>query len=74
MCATDGRDSASVNKVAGGASEANVVQSPGRLEENAAAADLELSAALLAELDVAVSRDAVRGARYDDSGMALLNN
>jgi len=28
----------------------------------------------VAELDDAISRDAVRGARYDDSGMAMLNN
>jgi aryl-alcohol dehydrogenase-like predicted oxidoreductase len=48
-------------------------KSPARLEENAAAADLGLSAAQLAELDAAVSPDAVRGARYDDSGMTLLN-
>jgi aryl-alcohol dehydrogenase-like predicted oxidoreductase len=48
-------------------------KSPTRLEENAAAADLELSAAQVAELDAAISPDAVRGARYDDSGMTLLN-
>ena len=47
---------------------------PERLEENAAAADLALSADQVAELDAAVSRDAVRGDRYDDSGMAMLNN
>jgi aryl-alcohol dehydrogenase-like predicted oxidoreductase len=45
---------------------------PERVEENAAATDLELSAAQVAELDEAISRDAVRGARYDESGMALL--
>jgi aryl-alcohol dehydrogenase-like predicted oxidoreductase len=49
-------------------------KSPARLEENAAATDLALSAAQLAELDAAVSRDAVRGARYDDSGMEMVNN
>ena len=49
-------------------------KSPTRLEENAAAADLELTAAQVAELDAAISPDAVRGARYDDSGMTMLNN
>jgi aryl-alcohol dehydrogenase-like predicted oxidoreductase len=49
-------------------------KSPARIEENAAAADLELTPAQLTELDEAVSRDAVRGARYDESGMAMLNN
>jgi aryl-alcohol dehydrogenase-like predicted oxidoreductase len=49
-------------------------KSPARIEENAAAADLELTPAQLAELDEAVSRDAVHGARYDESGMAVLNN
>ena len=49
-------------------------KSPQRLEENAAAADLELSAAQVAELDEAVARDAVRGDRYDESGMTMLNN
>ena len=39
-------------------------QEPARLEENAAAADLALTDAQVAELDAAVSRDAVRGARY----------
>ena len=49
-------------------------KSPTRLEENAAAADLKLTDAQVAELDEAISRDAVRGARYNDSGMAMLNN
>jgi aryl-alcohol dehydrogenase-like predicted oxidoreductase len=49
-------------------------KSPARLEENAAAADLKLTDAQVAELDAAVSRDAVRGARYDESGMGFLNN
>jgi aryl-alcohol dehydrogenase-like predicted oxidoreductase len=49
-------------------------KSPERLAENAAAADLTLSAEQVAELDDAISRDAARGARYDDSGMAMLNN
>jgi aryl-alcohol dehydrogenase-like predicted oxidoreductase len=47
---------------------------PERLEENAAAADLTLTDAQVAELDAAISRDAVRGERYDESGMAMLNN
>jgi aryl-alcohol dehydrogenase-like predicted oxidoreductase len=49
-------------------------KSPARLEENAAAADLALTDAQVAALDAAISRDAVRGARYDDSGMEMLNN
>jgi aryl-alcohol dehydrogenase-like predicted oxidoreductase len=47
---------------------------PERVEENAAAADLQLSDDQVAELDAAISREAVRGARYDDSGMEMLNN
>jgi aryl-alcohol dehydrogenase-like predicted oxidoreductase len=46
---------------------------PERVEENAAA-DLELTDAQVAELDAAISRDAVRGARYDEAGMTMLNN
>ena len=49
-------------------------KSPRRLEENAAAADIELSAREIAQLDDAVSREAVRGNRYPDEMMALLNN
>ena len=49
-------------------------KSPTRLEENVGAVDLKLSEAQVAELDAAVSRDAVRGSRYDDSGMAMVNN
>ena len=49
-------------------------KSPKRLEENAAAADLELTDDQLEELSDAVSRDAVRGERYDDAGMTFLNN
>jgi len=49
-------------------------KSPRRLEENAGAVEVELSAEQIAELDESVSPDAVSGARYDDSGMALLNN
>lgn len=47
---------------------------PERLEENAAAADLALSDEQIAALEQAVSPDAVRGARYDESGMATLGN
>ena len=49
-------------------------KSPTRLEENVGATDLTLSDAQVAELDAAVSRVAVRGSRYDDSGMEMLNN
>ncbi|HEY2717468.1 MAG TPA: aldo/keto reductase [Solirubrobacterales bacterium] len=49
-------------------------KSPQRLEENAGAVEVELSAERVAELDDSVSPEAVSGARYDDSGMALLNN
>jgi aryl-alcohol dehydrogenase-like predicted oxidoreductase len=49
-------------------------KSPRRLEENAAATDLELSEEQVAELDEAVSAEAVRGARYDESGMQMLNH
>jgi aryl-alcohol dehydrogenase-like predicted oxidoreductase len=49
-------------------------KSPARLAENAAATEVRLSDDQIAELDAAVSPDAVRGTRYDDSGMALLNN
>jgi aryl-alcohol dehydrogenase-like predicted oxidoreductase len=49
-------------------------KSPRRIEENAAAAELALSGEQIAALDEAVSPDAVRGSRYDDSGMNLLDN
>jgi aryl-alcohol dehydrogenase-like predicted oxidoreductase len=49
-------------------------KSPQRLEENAAAADVTLSAEEVEQLDNAVSRDAVRGSRYPEKMMALLNN
>jgi aryl-alcohol dehydrogenase-like predicted oxidoreductase len=49
-------------------------KSPGRLEENAAAADVKLSADDVQELDGAISPDAVRGSRYAESMMGLLNN
>ncbi len=45
-----------------------------RLEENAAAAELKLSAEEIRELDGAVSPEAVRGSRYPEQMMALLNN
>jgi aryl-alcohol dehydrogenase-like predicted oxidoreductase len=48
-------------------------KSPQRLEENAAAVDVRLSADELRELDEAVSPDAVRGGRYPEQMMALLN-
>jgi aryl-alcohol dehydrogenase-like predicted oxidoreductase len=49
-------------------------KSPRRLEENAAAAEIRLSAEDIDELDSAISRDAVRGSRYAEEMMALLNN
>ena len=49
-------------------------KSPRRLEENAAAAEIELSAEDIEELDSAISPEAVRGTRYTDEMMGLLNN
>jgi aryl-alcohol dehydrogenase-like predicted oxidoreductase len=49
-------------------------KSPQRLEENAAAAELRLSEHDVEELEDSISRDAVRGDRYPDAMMALLNN
>jgi aryl-alcohol dehydrogenase-like predicted oxidoreductase len=49
-------------------------KSPQRLEENAAAADVTLSAEEVEQLDNAISGDAVRGSRYPEQMMALLNN
>jgi aryl-alcohol dehydrogenase-like predicted oxidoreductase len=49
-------------------------KSPRRLEENAAAADIKLSAMDIEELDNAISPQAVRGSRYPEAMMALLNN
>ncbi len=46
---------------------------PERLAENAAAAHIRLSAEDVAALDQAVAPDAVRGTRYADTDMALLN-
>jgi aryl-alcohol dehydrogenase-like predicted oxidoreductase len=49
-------------------------KSPRRLEENAAATEVELSEQDIEELDNAISPDAVRGNRYPEAMMALLNN
>ena len=49
-------------------------KSPQRLEENAAATDVDLSSQDVEELDNAIARDAVRGARYPEQMMALLDN
>ena len=48
-------------------------KSPRRLEENAGATELELSADDIAELDDAIPSDAVRGDRYPEEGMSLIN-
>jgi aryl-alcohol dehydrogenase-like predicted oxidoreductase len=48
-------------------------KSPQRLEENAAAVDVTLSADEVRELDEAVSPAAVHGSRYPESMMALIN-
>jgi aryl-alcohol dehydrogenase-like predicted oxidoreductase len=45
-----------------------------RLEENAAAIDVELSSDEVRQLDEAAPRDAVTGGRYRDQEMTLLNN
>jgi aryl-alcohol dehydrogenase-like predicted oxidoreductase len=49
-------------------------KSPRRLEENAAAAEIQLSTADVEELSNAISPEAVRGDRYPEGMMALLNN
>jgi aryl-alcohol dehydrogenase-like predicted oxidoreductase len=49
-------------------------KSPERLEENAAAAELTLSAEDVATLDEAVSAQEVAGTRYTERDMALLNH
>jgi len=49
-------------------------KSPRRLEENAGAIEIELSAVDIVDLDDAISPEAVRGTRYPDAMMALLNN
>ena len=48
-------------------------KSPRRVEDNAAATGMTLSADEVKELDEAISPDAVRGSRYPESMMALLN-
>jgi aryl-alcohol dehydrogenase-like predicted oxidoreductase len=48
-------------------------KSPARLEENAAAVDVTLSADELRELDQAISADAIRGGRYPEQMMSLLD-
>jgi aryl-alcohol dehydrogenase-like predicted oxidoreductase len=48
-------------------------KSPTRVEENAGADDVKLSAADVGQLDNAISRDAVRGARYPEATMEMLN-
>jgi aryl-alcohol dehydrogenase-like predicted oxidoreductase len=48
-------------------------KSPTRVEENAGADDVKLSAADVEELDNAISRDAVRGTRYPEATMGMLN-
>ena len=49
-------------------------KSPRRLEENAAAAEIQLSEEDIAELDDAISPAAVRGNRYPEQMMSLLVN
>ncbi len=49
-------------------------KSPRRLEENAGAAAVRLSGDELAELDSAITRDAVSGERYPEAMMALIND
>ena len=49
-------------------------KSPQRLEENAAATDVTLSADEVRELDDAISPEAVRGNRYPEQMVALLNS
>jgi aryl-alcohol dehydrogenase-like predicted oxidoreductase len=49
-------------------------KSPRRLEENAAATEVALSEDEVQELDSAISRDAVRGSRYPEQMMGMLNN
>ncbi len=48
-------------------------KSPRRLEENAAAVNVTLSAGEVQELDNAISREAVVGSRYPEQMMALIN-
>jgi aryl-alcohol dehydrogenase-like predicted oxidoreductase len=48
-------------------------KSPKRLEENAGASDVKLAAEDIAELDNAISPDAVRGERYPEAAMSLID-
>jgi aryl-alcohol dehydrogenase-like predicted oxidoreductase len=48
-------------------------KNPRRLEENAAAAGIELTSRDMTELDETISPDAVRGSRYQEEMMQLLN-
>jgi aryl-alcohol dehydrogenase-like predicted oxidoreductase len=49
-------------------------KNPSRLEENAKATEIGLSAQDIAGLDDAISPDVVFGARYAETGMAMLNH
>jgi aryl-alcohol dehydrogenase-like predicted oxidoreductase len=49
-------------------------KTPRRVEENAAATEIDLSDEDVDELDNAISPEAVRGERYPDAMMGLLNN
>jgi aryl-alcohol dehydrogenase-like predicted oxidoreductase len=49
-------------------------KSPRRLEENVAAEEIQLSPDVVEELDNAIPREAVRGDRYAEPMMGLLNN
>jgi len=49
-------------------------KSPQRLEENVSAAELELSRGDIDELDNAIPPEAVKGSRYPEQMMALLNH
>jgi aryl-alcohol dehydrogenase-like predicted oxidoreductase len=56
----------------------NVVAIPGttkiaRVEENAAAGDIELSAEELAAIETAAPKGVASGNRYDDRGMKMVN-
>jgi aryl-alcohol dehydrogenase-like predicted oxidoreductase len=60
------------------AQDEHIVPIPGTkrvryLEENAAAAEVELTAGQLAEIDSAVPREAVAGERYTPAGLAAVN-
>jgi aryl-alcohol dehydrogenase-like predicted oxidoreductase len=48
-------------------------KSPARVVENAGAGDVKLAASDVVELDNSISRDAVRGSRYPEQMMGMLN-